>query len=104
MARDIGPEMLQFLDDAYAKGEIAKATYDAKRAEALAIIQRGEAVELEPLDRYIIMGCHGMAVVWFVLLVLGIGPNITGVLLGGLGTWLWLLLGRRVRRRGWPKR
>ncbi|MDO5066420.1 MAG: hypothetical protein Q4D96_03980 [Propionibacteriaceae bacterium] len=104
MARDIGPEMLKFLDDAHAKGEITKATYDAKRAEALAIIQRGEAIELEPLDRYIITGCHIMAVVWAALILTGLSKQLIGWIIALGGAALWLLLARRVRRRGWPKR
>ncbi|MDO5082639.1 MAG: hypothetical protein Q4D89_04445 [Arachnia propionica] len=103
MARDIGPEMLQFLDDTYAKGEISKATYDAKRTEVLTLIQRGKAVELEPRDRRFGMACYGMALVWF-LLVMAAGdpPRLGNFLIAAVGAVLWVLLGYRVRTRGLP--
>ena len=51
MPHNIGPEMLEVLDEALASGELSQGAYDAQRAEVMELIRKGKAVELTVLDR-----------------------------------------------------
>lgn len=97
MARNIGPEMLEILDDALAKGQISPARHEAKRAEVLELIRKGKAVELDKRDRMLqALYFVGGAVVFLLLLALQIG--LFGFLLGVAFWGMMIVAAARVGR------
>lgn len=49
--KNIGPDMLANLDAQLQAGNITPAEYEARKAEVLNLIQRGEAVDYEPGEK-----------------------------------------------------
>lgn len=97
MARNIGPEMLEILDEALAKGQISPARHEAKRAEVLELIRNGKAVELDKRDRMLqALYLVGGAAVFILIQALQIGA--LGWILGVVFVAMMILAAARVGR------